>query len=170
MCPWSLSLRKMRRSTERTALLWSILTRQWAILSMTSVGGNIIEARKVVDALSILRSRDSDAIYLAIQILLQKTSDNDVEIVSLEKYPQLLPTVVDIMNEYNPLKSIYTSTIEFKEPGPIDYANDLFSGMGRIESWPERIHFLDNSRYKVSHETHQTTIYSVCFSAFGGKH
>ena len=118
-----------------------------------------IEPQKVIEAIALLEMYEQSTLNICLSILMQKTSDNDSEIVLLDKYPKLLTAVITVLDHVNPLADMFMKSL-FKDMnhilpslsgrGSVLQAIDMITMSGNKESYPAYpIPCLTNELYKV---------------------
>jgi hypothetical protein len=112
-------------------------------------GLSIMSPNRVFEAIEVLGAGDTPAFNLALGIILQKTSDQEGEMVWLERYTSMLPVLLKILDTANPLKNMFIKNLlavvrnsgqvlpHDSDEGRLLYAVDLLSANKSSESWPE---------------------------------
>jgi len=111
-------------------------------------GGPVMEPKRVVDAIELLELGESSTFNMCLSILMQKTSDSDPEVVFLEQYYRMLPSLVKILDGVNPLKGVFLQNLlaavrengqtlpHDGDIGNIMSAVDMLSSSKVLETWP----------------------------------
>lgn len=111
-------------------------------------GSNVMDPKRVFDAIELLELGEISTFNMSLSILLQKTSDGDAETVYLEKYDRMFPVLLRIMDGLNPLKGIFIQNLlsvikksgqtlpHENDEGNLMFAVDLLSTNKELETWP----------------------------------
>lgn len=108
-------------------------------------------SKRVLDVIDLLELGEQSTFNLSLSILMQMTSENSFanrECVYLERYPRLLPVLLKILDDINPLKNLLIHNLLMtlknsgqvlpheNDEGDIIFAVNLLSVNKSMECWP----------------------------------